>query len=448
MFLKKIKLAGFKSFVDPTTLNFPGQLSAVVGPNGSGKSNVIDAVTWVMGENSMKYLRGETSTDVIFNGSTARKPVGQASIELIFDNQSGTIGGEYSQYAEISIKRTLTRDSDSTYYLNNSACRRRDIVDIFSGTGLGPRSYSIIGQNMVSRIVDSKPDDMRAYLEEAAGISKYKDRRRETELRIQHTKDNLARVNDLRTELDRQLTQLKRQASDAEKYKTLKEQERLTKSQWYTIQWQQLDSQLVQYTLNIKQEETAQEAYQAEIVSSETALEERRQEQRGANDAFQEVQRRYYSMGNEIARIEQDLVHQQERQQQLENDLRQVIVNLINNAVDAMDGEGKIEIQLRQIPATEVQGLKFSTLKQDNYCRIDVKDTGHGMDQSTMDRIFEPFFTTKEVGKGTGLGLSTVHSIVKEHLGEILVSSQMGKGSVFTIYFPEREFIQEEHNHG
>lgn len=324
MFLKKIKLAGFKSFVDPTTLNFPGKLSAVVGPNGSGKSNIIDAVSWVMGENSMKYLRGEVLTDVIFNGSTARKPVGQASIELVFDNQDGAIGGEYSNYAEISIKRVLTRDSDSTYYLNNSPCRRRDILDIFSGTGLGPRSYSIIGQNMVSRIVDSKPDDMRAYLEEAAGISKYKDRRRETELRIQHTKDNLARVNDLRSELDRQLTQLKRQASDAERYKTLKEQERLVKSQWYAMQWQQLNEQLTHYTLTIQQEETAQEGYQSEFTSIETMLEQKRQEQRTASDAFQDVQRRYYAVGNEIGRIEQDLVHQQERQQQLEGDLKQV----------------------------------------------------------------------------------------------------------------------------
>lgn len=324
MFLKKIKLAGFKSFVDPTTLSFPGKLSAVVGPNGSGKSNIIDAVSWVMGENSMKYLRGEVLTDVIFNGSTARKPVGQASIELIFDNQDGAIGGEYNKYAEISIKRTLTRDSDSTYYLNNSPCRRRDILDIFSGTGLGPRSYSIIGQNMVSRIVDSKPDDMRAYLEEAAGISKYKERRRETELRIQHTKENLARVNDLRSELDRQLAQLKRQASDAERYKTLKEQERITKSQWYAIQWRQLDAQWVQYTLNIKQEETAQESYQTELVSIETMLEQKRLDQRAANETYQEVQRRYYAVGNEIARIEQDLVHQQERHQQLESDFKQV----------------------------------------------------------------------------------------------------------------------------
>jgi len=324
MLLNKIKLAGFKSFVDPTTINFPGKLIAVVGPNGSGKSNIIDAMCCVMGESSMKYLRGEALTDVIFNGSSARKPVGQASVELIFDNQDGTISGEYGKYSEIAIKRLITRDGDSTYYLNGSPCRRRDILDIFSGTGLGPRSYSIIGQNMVSRLVEAKPDDMRVYLEEAAGISKYKDRRRETELRIQHTKENLSRVNDLRSELDRQLNTLKRQANDAERYKTLREQERIVKAQWHSIQWRQLDGQLQQYSLQIQQEETAQEGANASLVETETAVEQRRQEQRAASDTFQEVQRRYYAVGNEITRMEQDLLHQEERHQQWEADVRQV----------------------------------------------------------------------------------------------------------------------------
>src|SRR5579864_2756457 len=204
MQLTQIKISGFKSFVDPTTIMLPSNLVAVVGPNGCGKSNVIDAVTWVMGESSAKYLRGESLTDVIFNGSTARKPVGQASVELIFDNQDGTIGGEYASYAEISIRRALTREGDSQYFLNGTRCRRRDIIGIFLGTGLGPRSYSIIGQNMISRIIEAKPDDMRNYLEEAAGVSRYKERRRETENRINHTKENLARLNDIRAELDNQ----------------------------------------------------------------------------------------------------------------------------------------------------------------------------------------------------------------------------------------------------
>lgn len=323
MQLSKIKISGFKSFVDPTTLELPSRLMAVVGPNGCGKSNIIDAVTWVMGESSPKYLRGESLTDVIFNGSNGRKPVGQASVELIFDNSDGTIGGEYAKYAEISVRRQINRESDSTYYLNGVRCRKRDVVDIFLGTGLGPRSYSIIGQNMISRIIEAKPDDLRSYLEEAAGISKYKERRHETELRINHTKENLARINDLRTELDKQLSHLKHQANVAEKFKTLKQQERVLRAELYGIQWRHLDSKMVDYTLQIQREETALEARHSELSGADREMEQMRHEQRVAHDAFQEVQRRYYSVGNEITRIEQEVLHHQERQHQWENDLNQ-----------------------------------------------------------------------------------------------------------------------------
>lgn len=323
MQLTKIKISGFKSFVDPTTILLPSKLVAIVGPNGCGKSNIIDAVTWVMGESSPKYLRGESLTDVIFNGSNARKPVGQASVELIFDNSDGTIGGEYSKFAEISVKRSINRDSDSTYYLNGVRCRKRDVVDIFLGTGLGPRSYSIIGQNMISRIIEAKPDELRTYLEEAAGISKYKERRHETELRMGHAKENLARVNDLRTELEKQLSHLKHQATVAEKYKTLKQQERVLRAELYGIQWRQLDSKMVDSTLQIQREETALEARNSDLSGTDREIEQLRHEQRVAHDAFQEVQRRYYAVGNEITRIEQDILHHQERQQQWENDLKQ-----------------------------------------------------------------------------------------------------------------------------
>jgi chromosome segregation protein len=323
MQLSKIKMSGFKSFVDPTTINLPSHLMAVVGPNGCGKSNIIDAVTWVMGESSPKYLRGEALTDVIFNGSTVRKPIGQASVELIFDNSDGSIGGEYSKFAEISVKRQINRESDSTYYLNGVRCRKRDVVDIFLGTGLGPRSYSIIGQNMITKMVEAKPDDLRTYLEEAAGISKYKERRHETELRINHTKENLARVNDVRAELDKQLGHLKQQANTAEKYKTLKQQERVLRAELCGIQWRHLDSRMVDHTLKIQHEETALEARNSELVKTDREMEQLRHEQRVANDGFQEVQRRYYSVGNEITRIEQDILHHQERQQQWDNDLKQ-----------------------------------------------------------------------------------------------------------------------------
>ena len=237
MRLKQIKLAGFKSFVDPTTVTLPGNRCAVVGPNGCGKSNIIDAVRWVMGESSAKQLRGENLTDVIFNGSNARKPTAMASIELLFDNSDGRIGGEYASYAEISVRRQVTRDSQSSYFLNGNRCRRRDIMDIFLGTGFGPRSYSIIEQGMISQLVEAKPEDLRVYLEEAAGISRYKERRRETENRIRHTRENLERLTDLREELGQQLDRLNRQAKAAERYRELKTEERKLTAELHTLRY-------------------------------------------------------------------------------------------------------------------------------------------------------------------------------------------------------------------
>lgn len=323
MKLIKIKVAGFKSFVDPTTILLPSDMIAIVGPNGCGKSNIIDAVTWVMGESSAKYLRGESLTDVIFNGSSARKPIGQASVELIFDNSDASIGGEFAKFTEVSIKRIINRDSESTYYLNNSRCRKRDIADILLGTGLGPRSYSIIGQNMVSRIIEAKPDELRAYLEEAAGISKYKERRHETELRIGHTKENLARVNDVKGELETQLNHLQHQANVAEKFKTLKEQERLIRAELLATEWREIDAKLVNFSLKIQHDETALEAKQSALVATDNELNQLRSEKRMAQDAFQDIQRRYYAVGNEITRIEQDVLHHEERKKQWEQDIHQ-----------------------------------------------------------------------------------------------------------------------------
>ena len=215
MRLEKIKLAGFKSFVDPTTVLFPSNLVGIVGPNGCGKSNVIDAVRWVMGESSAKNLRGESMADVIFSGSSTRKPVGTASVELIFDNSAGRVGGQFAGYNEISVKRQVSRDGVSLYYLNGTRCRRKDVKDLFLGTGLGSRSYSIIEQGMISEVVEARPEEIRGHLEEAAGISKYKERRRETENRIRRTQENLERLTDLREELGRQLQHLERQAAAA-----------------------------------------------------------------------------------------------------------------------------------------------------------------------------------------------------------------------------------------
>jgi chromosome segregation protein len=323
MRLKSIKLAGFKSFVDPTTAQFPTNLSAVVGPNGCGKSNIIDAVRWVMGESSAKHLRGESMTDVIFNGSTARKPVAQASIELIFDNSDATLGGEYAEFAEISIKRIVTRDAKSDYYLNGVRCRRKDITDIFLGTGLGPRSYAIIEQGMISRLIEAKPEELRVYIEEAAGISKYKERRRETETRMRHTRENLDRLNDIREELEKQLAHLQRQAQSAEKYKEYKEEERLLKAQLQALRWQVLDVQVSEREATIRELDVRLEAVIADQRGADAAIEKQRESQIELNDRFNEVQSRFYKVGSEISRIEQSMSHQRERLQQLRDDLSQ-----------------------------------------------------------------------------------------------------------------------------
>ena len=323
MRLKCIKLAGFKSFVDPTTVNFPSNMAAVVGPNGCGKSNIIDAVRWVMGESSAKNLRGESMTDVIFNGSTSRKPVSQASIELVFDNSDGTLLGEYAAYAEISIRRKVTRDSQTTYYLNGTKCRRRDITDIFLGTGLGPRSYSIIEQGMISKLIESKPEDLRNFIEEAAGISKYKERRRETENRIRRTHENLARLTDLREELERQLERLHRQAEAAKKYQEFKAEERQLKAQLSALRWQDLNEQVGQRESIIGTQEISFEALVAEQRNADAAIERLRDGHHDLSERFNLVQGRFYSVGGDIARVEQSIQHGQQRLRQLQDDLKE-----------------------------------------------------------------------------------------------------------------------------
>ncbi|NNF95394.1 MAG: AAA family ATPase, partial [Halobacteria archaeon] len=321
MRLSKLKLAGFKSFVDPTTVPLPSNLIGIVGPNGCGKSNIIDAVRWVMGESSAKHLRGDSMADVIFNGSSVRKPVGQATIELMFDNSDGSLGGQYANYNEISIKRTVTRDGQSVYHLNGTRCRRRDITDIFLGTGLGPRSYSIIEQGTISRIIEAKPEELRMFLEEAAGISKYKERRRETENRIRHTRENLDRLNDLRDELEKQLARLKRQARTAERYKVLKEEERLVKAQLQALRWAVLNEQATAAESHLREQETALESTVAKQRAVEADIEKQRALQADASDDHNAVQSRFYSVGADIARLEQSIQHARERRAQQQQDL-------------------------------------------------------------------------------------------------------------------------------
>lgn len=323
MRLKSIKLAGFKSFVDPTNAQFPSNLCAVVGPNGCGKSNIIDAVRWVMGESSAKNLRGESMSDVIFNGSGARKPVGQASIELVFDNSEGRIVGEYASYNEIAIKRKVTRDGTANYYLNGNKCRRRDITDIFLGTGLGPRSYAIIEQGMISRLIESKPDELRVYIEEAAGISKYKERRRDTESRINRTMENLERLTDIRDELGRQIGRLERQAKAAEKYAEYKKQERQLTVELLALRWRDYDQSGQQQKQIIGQLELEHEKLVTARSACDTAIEKLRSDFTQASDSFNEIQANFYKIGGEVARLEQAIEHSQQRAQELDKDLQQ-----------------------------------------------------------------------------------------------------------------------------
>lgn len=321
MRLKHVKLAGFKSFVEPTTATFPSNLTAIVGPNGCGKSNIIDAVRWVMGESSARNLRGEAMTDVIFNGTDSRKPLGQASVELVFDNSDHTLVGEYAAYSEIAIKRLVTRDALSTYYLNGTKCRRRDITDIFLGTGLGPRSYSIIEQGMISRLIEAKPEDLRMFIEEAAGISKYKERRRDTESRIKRTRENLERLTDIRDELERQLSHLQRQASAAEKYGVFKAEERLLKAQLAALRWQKLDVEVSGRDQLIRELSVQVEALVSEQVSIDTRIEKFREEYTEKNDSFNEVQGRFYAASSDVSRLEQAILFNQERARTLRDDL-------------------------------------------------------------------------------------------------------------------------------
>ena len=352
MRLKCIKMAGFKSFVDITTVVLPSNLCAVVGPNGCGKSNIIDAVRWVMGESSAKQLRGESLTDVIFNGSSSRKAVGQASVELIFDNSQGKLGGEYASWGEISIKRKVTRDGQSNYYLNGDKCRRRDITDIFLGTGLGPRSYAIIEQGMISSLIDAKPEELRVYIEEAAGISKYKERRRDTENRIKRTKENLDRLNDIRQELSNQISRLERQAKAAEKFTELKKDERKNKAKHLALKWRDIDSDALGLSKTIVNYEIKIEKISANISECSSALEKHRINYAELVDKLNTIQGQYYSVGSDVTRIEQSIQYARDKASEIKKDLEEIEQNFTENEEHlSLDKKTKntLEIELKKI---------------------------------------------------------------------------------------------------
>jgi chromosome segregation protein len=326
--LTQIKLAGFKSFVDPTAISTPGKLVGIVGPNGCGKSNVIDAVRWVLGESKASALRGESMQDVIFNGAGERKPVGRASVELFFDNSAGRIGGQWGQYAELSIKRVLTRDGDSSYYINSIPVRRRDIHDLFLGTGLGPRAYAIIEQGMISRVIEAKPEELRVFLEEAAGVSKYKERRKETEGRLADTRDNLARVEDIRIELGTQLEKLDAQARVATEYREHETRLRQVQQlQWFSRQ-QDAVAARERHTSAIATLTVAFDGLQAEVRAAEARQEALRADHYAAGDALHEKQGAYYEANAEVTRLEQQLTFARESETRIAQQAAQLTAQL------------------------------------------------------------------------------------------------------------------------
>ena len=318
MRLTTIKLSGFKSFVDPTVLHLPTNLTGVVGPNGCGKSNIIDAIRWVMGESAPTRLRGDSLADVIFSGSTGRKPVGAASVELIFDNSDGLVVGEYAKYNEISVKRTASRDGQSLYFLNGARCRRRDITDLFLGTGLGARSYSIIEQGMISEIISAHPDELRGHLEEAAGISKYKERRKETESRIKATRENLERLNDVREEVDKQIDHLNRQAKAAARWQELKAEHGRREAEMRGLHYRAIAGEIDEHHHALAQADIAIEAMVAEQRQVETQIEGHREKHHAAGEHLNKVQAEGYRIGGEIARVEQQIQHNKELRERLE----------------------------------------------------------------------------------------------------------------------------------
>ncbi len=370
MRLSQIKLAGFKSFVDPTHIALPGQIVGVVGPNGCGKSNVIDALRWVLGESKASALRGETMQDVIFNGSSKRKPVSRASVELIFDNSLGKANGQWASYAEISIKRVLQRDGDSSYHINNQHVRRKDVTDIFLGTGLGARAYAIIEQGMISRIIEAKPEELRIFLEEAAGVSKYRDRRRETELRIGDTRDNLLRVSDILQELDKQLIHLGAQAEVAKQYRALETQRDTTQHLFWLVKKQEAEAQRVRFAQATEKTRTELEAETARLRDIESQLETARSGHYQLSDALHVKQGELYTANAEIARLEQHIKHvadqRQRMTQQLANTERQIeqqqhqrqgVHSLLEHWQRQQEGAGAKVAETEQLAQTEGQNL-------------------------------------------------------------------------------------------
>ncbi|RZU44880.1 condensin subunit Smc [Fluviicoccus keumensis] len=428
MRLKSIKLAGFKSFVDPTTVPFPNNLTAIVGPNGCGKSNVIDAVRWVMGESSARYLRGESMADVIFNGSTTRKPVGQASIELIFDNQDGTLAGEYGRYAEIAVRRQVSREGKSDYYLNGSKCRRKDITDIFLGTGLGPRSYAIIEQGMISRLIEARPEELRNYIEEAAGISRYKERRKETETRLANTRDNLSRLNDIREELARQLAHLQKQADAAEKYRRFKAEERETKAQLFVWRWQAMQGEQQSLEAGIQQraEALADALQQQQGVEDDLSRARQREEQ--GHQAVLAAQNELHGARNAVASAEQQIRYQSQRREQMQIQIQSLQQRCLQSGDERSHDEAELDAVLAELEVLQPAMEEMQASHEEAMFRLENGESALQRLQSTLETAQrEVAAAGSRVQVGQGRILSLEQGLMRAQEKRARLSQELGQ---------------------
>src|SRR5438105_587054 len=365
MRLNSIKLSGFKSFAEPTNFQLPGQLVGVVGPNGCGKSNIMDAVRWVLGESKASELRGESMQDVIFNGSGNRKPASRSSVELVFDNPSARAGGQWNQFAEIAVKRVLTRDGTSSYYINNQPVRRRDVQDVFLGTGLGPRAYAIIGQGTISRIIESKPEELRLFLEEAAGVSKYKERRRETENRLQDTRENLTRVEDILRELNSNLDKLEKQAEVAQQYNGLQAEATLKQHQLWFLKRAESEADQPKIKADSEKALNDLEGRVADLRRIERDLETIRQAHYAAGDQVNQAQGALYEASAEVGRLEAEIRFVVEGRQRVEQRLVQLKEQTAQWGARKEEAAGEIEtLAAQQVDAEEKGALLAAQLEE------------------------------------------------------------------------------------
>ena len=367
MKLEKIKLVGFKSFPDQVTIDILSNVTAIVGPNGCGKSNIVDAVSWALGHDA-REVRAAYADDVIFSGTSARKAMGLAAVELLFDNTDNTAGGQYASYNQISIRRNVDRNRESRYFINNTRCRRRDIHDIFANTGLGTHGYAIIEQGMISRIIEAKPDEMRLYIEEVAGISKYRDRKRDAEIRMRHTHENLARVRDIREEIDKQLRKLKRQAGDAKRFQKLKNEQHELSIRVLILEYRQYDEQRLHHERQLSELRLKLESNQTEITSSETQMQELRLAQDEWNEKLNQTRERFYALNAEIAGVEQDIATRRKNAEQLSQE--QEAIEQAMQKCDARDqAQEQRQVQLQQKLQTAEQDIVRANDKMAAYQR-------------------------------------------------------------------------------